>query len=83
MGSVLRLSSDEEAQFFASVNGIDNGAIELVSNGLSVSLRERPGAVEATLQLKPGAMHGWIRANVRNSSGELLLLGNPVYVRAR
>lgn len=83
MGGVLRLSSDEDGQFLASVGGVENSVIELVSNGLSVSPRERPGALEATLQLKPGARHGWIRANVRGAGGELLLLGNPIYVRAK
>jgi hypothetical protein len=83
MGGVLRMSPDEEGQFIASVSGINASRIELVSNGLSVSPRERPGAIEATLQLKPGARHGWVRANVRGSEGQLLLLGNPIYVRAR
>jgi hypothetical protein len=83
MGGVLRMSPDDEGQFIASVAGLESGRVEIVSNGLSVALRERPSASEATLQLKPGATHGWIRANVRGPGSELLLLGNPVYVRAR
>ncbi len=35
------------------------------------------------VQAKPGAAHGYIRPEIRDASGKLLLLGNPIYfVRA-
>lgn len=33
------------------------------------------------VQAKPGADHGYIRAEIRDAEGKLLLLGNPIYFR--
>jgi hypothetical protein len=85
MGGSLDLGPNERGHFIVSVQGVPGGAVEIVSHNLKTIEpdRERPESIDATIQLNEGATFGWIRAEVRNASGDLLLLGNPIYVRAR
>lgn len=70
------------------------GVVTFVSGGLDVM---QPAMLAADMQstdmhsterpsahfsLKKDAQHGWIRADVRDASGRLLLLSNPIFVRA-
>jgi hypothetical protein len=84
MGGIMMLRRGEQGSFTASFQGMSEGAIELVSYNLATiePNRERTLQAEATIQLSDGASYGWIRAQVRNARGDLILFGNPVYVRA-
>ncbi len=83
MGGVLELGAGEHAEFDVAVSGAPGSQIEIVSHGLS---RAQPGDASAgstNFTLAPGASAGWIRANVRDADGDLIMLGNPIYVRGQ
>jgi hypothetical protein len=84
MGGELALSAAENATIAASTNALPPGArVEWISNGLVVSIPSDPAASEAKLvQLATDSRHGWIRVNIRDVDGKLLLIGNPIYFRA-
>jgi hypothetical protein len=84
MGGELVLRASENATVAASTNALPPGArIEWISHGLVVGVPSDPAASAAKLvRLEDGASRGWIRVNVRGADGKLLLIGNPVYVRA-
>jgi hypothetical protein len=84
MGGTLALGRAEQANISFTTSGIPGAAIELVSHGLTVIEpdRERQTAVMATVQLGQDSRFGWVRPEVRDAAGNLLLLGNPIYVRA-
>ena len=81
MGGVLELGSDEHAEFDAAVYGAPGSRIEIVSHGLSQAQGGSSSGGSADFTLAPDASAGWIRANVRDPDGKLIMLGNPVYVR--
>jgi hypothetical protein len=85
MGGALDLGPNEQGHFIVFAQGVPGGAVEIVSHNLKTVEpdRERPESIDATIQLNEGATFGWIRAEVRNANDDLLLLGNPIYVRRR
>lgn len=86
MGGELRLSAGENAQVIANVTGIPvGGRVEEVSHGVSIMKRtDNPHALGAAfeIRLQDDATRGWIRVNVRDADGKLLLIGNPIYLRS-
>jgi hypothetical protein len=82
MGGVLELGPEEQGHFVVSTRELNGGAVEFVSHGLKTIEpdRERPAAVDVTVQLNDGASFGYIRAEVRDEDSKLMLIGNPVYV---
>lgn len=75
MGETLRLAAGDEGEFTATAAGADGARIEIVSGGLTVTGNR--------FRLADGAQKGWIRANVRDATGKLIMLGNPVYIAAK
>ncbi len=84
MGGELVLSAGEHATIAAPTRGLPPGArVEWISHGLIVGTPFDPAAAQAKLvHLEDGHAFGWIRVNVRDAEGKLLLIGNPIYVRA-
>lgn len=85
MGGELHLAPDDRASMMVTTTGLPAGsAIEAVSHGLVVSRHDvvDPFLVGFVVRLADGATRGWFRANVRDADGKLLLIGNPIYVRA-
>lgn len=83
MGGVLALAPGEQGLFRASVEGVQGGGVHIASHKLVVEADgEQTSELAATLQLEPGASSGWIRAEVRDAAGGLLMIGNPIYVRS-
>lgn len=83
MGGELIISSNEAAHILASTKSLPPGAsVEIVSHGLALSPPTDPAASGWLARLEAGASRGWIRANVRDRDGKLLLIGNPIYLRA-
>ena len=84
MGGVLMLRRGEQGSFIATFQGIPGGSVEIISYNLATiePSRDRLSQAEATIQLSEGASSGWIRAQVRNANGDLVVFGNPIYVRA-
>jgi hypothetical protein len=83
MGGVLVLRPDEQAHFIAAATGV-KGSIAIVSHNLTTTESDSrpPSQTGAVIRLRPGAAFGWVRAEVRDAGGKLVLLGNPIYVRA-
>jgi hypothetical protein len=84
MGGVLRLAPGASGALTVSLSGAEGGRIEIVSGGLEVMQPAAivPGRPDAYFELEDDARFGWIRVNVRAADDTLMLLGNPIYVRA-
>ncbi len=84
MGGELVLAAGEPATVAAPTTRLLPGAkVEWISHGLVVGIPSDPAASQAKLvRLEEGKSHGWIRVNVRDAEGKLLLIGNPIYFRA-
>ncbi len=91
MGGELRLNDDEAATITITRSAVgQDSKLVLIPVNITVTepeVLESPIAsrnrLRVAITLKPGATLGYIRPEVRDSSGKLLLLGNPIYVRAR
>ncbi len=84
MGGLLGAGAGEEVEVEAQVDGCDGDSAELVEGGGKVS--GAPAQVihgdHASLHWKvtAGSSRGWFFVEVRDASGQVLLLGNPIYV---
>lgn len=84
MGDALAVPAGRTVRFTVSVAAPAGGAIEIIEDGKVI----HPGA-DLALRLarqsvsfnwsSDGKRH-WLRANVRGAAGQLLLVGNPIYV---
>ncbi|MEQ1785342.1 MAG: PHP domain-containing protein, partial [Hyphomonadaceae bacterium] len=56
--------------------------VEIVADGLDTEAGAMAlgPAPSFKVKLASGASRGWVRVNIRDASGKLLLLGNPIYV---
>jgi len=78
MGGVLRVKPGETVTFTAVVTGADAKGLEIVRDGLVV----RPEVdADGVFHLPAGKTAGWVRLNLRDTTGRLLLIGNPIYLR--
>jgi len=77
MGGVLKAKPGQVVTFVAVVKGADLNGLELIQDGLRIA-----PAVSETGQFDIGMGQGptWVRANVRDAQGRLLLIGNPIYL---
>jgi|JI10StandDraft_1071094.scaffolds.fasta_scaffold37425_2 hypothetical protein len=88
MGGQLILASDDRATLDTTTMGLPPGATltlianNLVINGAATSqLDNAPSQVSLTLT--PGATSAYIRPEIRDAAGKILLIGNPIYIRPR
>jgi len=86
MGDALAAPAGRTVRFTVDVTALAGGAIEIIQDGKPI----RPGANLAVHDARQstsfnwtsdGKRH-WLRANVRGAAGELLLVGNPIYINA-
>ncbi len=86
MGGQLQLGAGEEAEITVTTANVPGETrMEIVADGLDTVSGEMPlgRAPSFKVKLASGAPRGWLRVNMRDASGKLLLLGNPIYfVRA-
>jgi hypothetical protein len=75
MGGELTLPKGREAAFTVRVRGVDGARIEWVRDGELL----HGGDSASYIERSDGARH-WIRVNVRDAQGKLLLVGNPIYL---
>ncbi len=81
MGGALALKPGEHARITALTSNIPAGAsIETVGYNLDVAATSDPQITDVALTTD--AKSGWLRLNIRDAAGKLLLLGNPIYIRA-
>lgn len=85
MGEALAARRGTRVDFTVEVGSVE-GAVELVSGGPLPTLADpRISAERSTLRfsLRSDGRPQWVRVNVRDAAGKLILIGNPIYLNAR
>ena len=86
MGGELSLKPGEDASLHIEALNLPAGSrIEPVTSNVIATAERLPFAPPPSFRiaLTETALSGWVRVNIRDTSGKLLLLGNPIYfVRA-
>jgi hypothetical protein len=79
MGGLLPVKPGEAVTFTVSLAGFDPAGLEVVRDGVKT-----PAAVSSAgvFSLRMGSRSSWVRINVRDAAGRLLLIGNPIYLTA-
>ncbi|WP_249778050.1 CehA/McbA family metallohydrolase [Phenylobacterium glaciei] len=84
MGDLLSAASGEKVLLQVHVVGMEGGAVQIKGDGLSLlsTWKQDISGADQVLTFTAtadGARH-WLRADVRDREGRLLLLGNPIYL---
>jgi hypothetical protein len=85
MGSTLRLKAGEMADLAVEVKGVAAGSLQLVVDGEVDTAHGRAFDGREPITLAPWRSDGrahWMRADVRDTQGHLVLIGNPIYIVA-
>ncbi|MET3664850.1 CehA/McbA family metallohydrolase [Caulobacter sp. 1776] len=77
MGGVLTVKPGQAVTFQAAVTGADAKGLEIVRDGRVMT---PPVDADGRFQLTVDQA-GWVRLNVRDATGRLLMIGNPIYLR--
>jgi hypothetical protein len=81
MGGELQLAANRSATFQVRVAELIGGRIEVIRDGV-VTLRS--GVMSAahswSFEEQGDGKRHWLRINVRDDSGKLVLIGNPIYI---
>jgi hypothetical protein len=80
MGGVLTAKPGEAVAFTASLTGGEMSGLEVIRDG--VRLAVTVGST-GTFTVKMGGKASWVRLNLRDAQGRLLLIGNPIYLRPK
>jgi len=83
MGGQLSLAVGQIATFQVRVAHVAGGDIEVIRDG--VAIRRSPVSRDEqslSFEEKSDGKRHWIRIDVRDGSGKLVLIGNPIYVAA-
>ncbi len=77
MGGVLKARPGQAVTFAVTLEGASLEGLELLQDGVRIS-----PAVSAAgrFDIRMGQRPAWVRANVRDPLGRLLLIGNPIYL---
>lgn len=82
MGGTLKAA--DTARFTVQTRGIAGGKIEVIQSGRAPEIVDGPpltGEDETRVFDRPvGRAPGWVRVNLRDASGRLILVGNPIYL---
>lgn len=76
MGGTLAARSGDAVTFVASVAGADPAGLEVIQDGARVM----PPISDGKFEIRMTQGKSWVRVNVRDASGRLLLIGNPIYL---
>jgi hypothetical protein len=83
MGQTLRPRAGESVQFAVDLKGVPSGSVQLVIDGQAGTAYRAMFDADHPAAIAPwrgdGRTH-WIRAEIRDGQGRLLLIGNPIYV---
>jgi len=83
MGQTLHLSRGDAVRFSVDLKGVPRGIVQLVIDGRaepSYRAMIRAGDPSAFMSWRSDGRRHWVRADVRDDEGRLLLIGNPIYV---
>ena len=77
MGGALAFRSGETVVFTATALGVGPARLEIVQDGVRrTSAFTSPGGFSIKMADKPS----WVRVDLRDADGRLLLIGNPIYL---
>jgi len=83
MGGNLPVTGDEDVQLTITVSGVPGGLIELITGGPTSAAPETlpvHGTSEVLIHsLGRNPEYSWIRVNVRDADGDIILISNPIY----
>jgi len=87
MGGLLPAAAGESVSLFILVSGVEAGVIEVIEDGKVIAgppdaSLTGGGAVVRPFSLTADGKRHWVRVNVRDPRGRLMLIGNPVYLSA-
>ena len=85
MGGVLELNSADHVSITVNTSGLPDGARISVrgSGSENLSQKDWPASmVVGPLTLAYSGRPSWVRFDVRDAKGALILLGNPIYLRS-
>jgi hypothetical protein len=84
MGGELTVGAGDEAAFEVTVHGVASGMIEVIRDGEIVGgpadASISPAAAKRMFVLQTDGAAHWVRINVRDGAGRLILIGNPIYL---
>ena len=84
MGGTSALARGEQARFTVRVSNLAGGSIEVIRHSGNPSpiadARIASDAHEARFTIDGDGARGWVRVNVRDASGKLAVIGNPIYL---
>lgn len=83
MGELLQVAENEDVHLTISVSGVSGGDVELVS-GTGGSLQPEPLSIsteqeQISIVISSLKIKKWLRVNIRNSDGQLVLISNPIF----
>jgi hypothetical protein len=76
MGGALAAKPGEVVSFGAALAGVDAASLEIIQDGAKVT----PTISDNKFTIQMGQRASWVRVNVRDTSGRLLMIGNPIYL---
>ncbi|HEY5107888.1 MAG TPA: CehA/McbA family metallohydrolase [Caulobacteraceae bacterium] len=84
MGGDLAAGEGEDVAFEVTVGGVSSGHFEVVMDGETLSLACEtaigPGPTTRSFGIVADGRRHWVRINVRDGDGRLMLIGNPIYL---
>jgi len=80
MGGALIAKPGEAVAFTASLTGGEMAALEVIRDGAKLPVTVGPSGA---FTVKMGDKAAWVRLNLRDAAGRLLLIGNPIYLRPK
>jgi hypothetical protein len=83
MGGTLHVGRGKAVRFKADIKGVVGDRLHLIIDGKGVGHFVREITGDGTVVLPDWIADGrphWIRAEARDAKGQLLLIGNPIYI---
>lgn len=77
MGGTLAAKPGETLIFNARIAGADPAGLEVIQDGARIAPAISP---TGGFEIRMGARPSWVRINVRDAAGRLLMIGNPIYL---
>jgi hypothetical protein len=85
MGGEIIAASGDAVEFEAQVRGVEAGKLEVIADGAVAPWPSDPtlgeGRADPIFTFTADGADHWIRLNVRDGAGRLILIGNPIYLR--
>jgi hypothetical protein len=77
MGGALAVKAGQAVAFTATVSNLDIARLEVIQDGAKAAVAISPAG---EFSIRAGRRASWVRVNVRDAAGRLLLIGNPIYL---